>query len=179
MVKAEKRAVAWDPEAQWCDLPGWRKVTTRAELLTAIKTQGHMRLAYVAGGDLKEEFNFLCKAVMYAGRFIGPLVFIAEELADVTTTSKAPQEWGVLVRRGLKRGISIYAISQRWAEADKTAMGNASEYICFMPRALDLKYVSQKTGIEAAELAALKPFEFIQYDPVTKEKHKKTLRFRD
>lgn len=178
-VKSEKRVVAWDPEAQWCDQPGFRKITTKEELLAAIQTKGHMRIAYVAGGDLKEAFNFLCKLVMYAGRFIAPLVFVAEELADVTTPSKAPGEWGILVRRGLKRGITIYAISQRWAEADKTAMGNASDFICFMPRPTDLKYVAQKTGIDIDELAALKPFEFIKFDPVTKDKDQKTLRFRD
>jgi hypothetical protein len=177
LVRAARRVVAWDPEAQWCEQPGFRKVTTRKELLAAIQTAGHMKLAYVAGGDLKAEFDFCCWAVMYAGRYIAPLDFIAEELADVTTPSKAPGNWGILVRRGLKRGINIYAISQRWSEADKTAIGNASEYICFMSRPRDLDYVSRNTGVPLEDLAGLKPFEFIQFDPVSKQRDKKKLRF--
>lgn len=176
-VKTVKRAVAWDPEDQWSKEAGFRKITSRKELLAAIQTPGHMKLAYVAGGDLKEEFDFLCGAVMYAGRYIAGLDYIAEELADVTTPSKAPGNWGILVRRGLKRGITMWAISQRWAEADKTAIGNASEYVCFMPRQGDLKYVADKTGVPMDDLATLQPFEYIRFDPVTKEKKRIKLRF--
>jgi hypothetical protein len=179
MVKASRRVVAWDPEAQWCDQPGYRKITSEKDMLQAIVTPGHMRLAYVVGGDLKEGFDFLCEAAMYACRYIAPLDYIAEELADVSSPGKATLNWGMMVRRGLKRGMNIYAISQRWAEADKSAMGNASEYVCFKPRPRDLKYVAENTGIPIEELKALKPFEFIQFDPVTEEKSKKTLRLRD
>lgn len=177
MVKNSRRAVAWDPEAQWCELPGWRKITTRAEFVQAIQTKGHMRLAYVASGDLKEEFNYVCACVYHAGRFIAPLDFIPEELADVTTPSKAPGHWGILVRRGLKRGINLYPISQRWAEADKTAMGNASEYIIFSSRGEDCQYISRKTMLPLPEIQGLLQFEYIRFDPVTKEKSKNKLKF--
>lgn len=176
-VKAERRVVAWDPEAQWCEQSGFRKITSRAALLKAIQTPGHMRLAYVAGGKLAEEFDYLCKSVMYAGRYIAPLIYIGEELADVSTPGKAPEGWGILVRRGLKRGITIYAISQRWAEADKTAIGNASEYLTFLPRPKDLRYVAGFTGLQMEEIESLQPLEFIRFDPVTKEKQRRKLRF--
>lgn len=177
MVRDANRAMAWDPEDQWSQQPGFRKITTRKALLEAIQTKGHMRIAYVAGGDLKAEFDFWCGCVMYAGRYIAPLDCVAEELADVTTSSKAPGNWGILVRRGLKRGINIYAISQRWAEADKTAMGNASNYVVFASRGEDCGYISRKTLIPVEEIAGLKQFEFIEFDPVTKEKMQKKLRF--
>lgn len=178
MVKGARRIVAWDPEAQWCDLPGWRKVTTRAALLAAIQGKGPLRVAYVAGGELKPEFDFCCGCVMFAGRHVAPLDFVAEELADVSTPSKAPGNWGILLRRGLKRGINIYAISQRWAEADKTAMGNASAYVLFASRGEDIHYIARKTMLPVTELAALVAFEYITFDPVTKEKTKKKLTFR-
>jgi hypothetical protein len=178
MAGKSRRIAAWDPEAQWCDLPGWRKVTTRKELLAAMQTAGHMRIAYVAGGDLKDEFDFMCGCVMFAGRHIAPLDFVAEELADVTTPSKAPGNWGILVRRGLKRGINIYAISQRWSEADKTAMGNASYYIVFTTRPKDVKYVANSTGLDVEQLKTLAPFEFFMIDPVTHEITKKKLAFK-
>jgi hypothetical protein len=177
-TSAARRICAWDPEDQWAQLPGYTKVTTRRQLLAALQTPGRVRVAYVAGGDIKKEFDFWCGAVMYAGRYIAPLVAIAEELADVTTSSKAPGNWGILVRRGLKRGINIYAISQRWAEADKTAIGNCSEFIVFASRADDIDYIAKKTRLPVEEIESLVPFEFIRIDPVTKEKVRSKLRFK-
>ncbi|MGE0350392.1 hypothetical protein [Hydrogenophaga sp.] len=168
-VKAEKRIIAWDPEDQWSQVRGFTKITTRAALLAAIKKPGPMKLAYVAGGDLKAEFDFCCACVMYAGRYVEPLVFIAEELADVTTPSKAPGNWGILLRRGLKRGISIFAISQRWAEADKTAIGNATRYVCFSMGGEDVFYMHRKTLIPVEQLGALKALEFVISDRLTKQ----------
>ena len=91
---------------------------------------------------------------------------IAEELADVTTTAKAPGHWGVLIRRGLKRGLTLFCISQRWAEADKTAFGNASEFVCFMAASFDdVKYLERKTRIPGATLEGLRPLEYVRYEP--------------
>jgi hypothetical protein len=176
-VKGQRRAFAWDPEAQWCELPGWRKVTTRDALCKAAETPGAKRIAYVAGGDLKAEFDYWAQCVMYAGRYVAPLAAIAEELADVTTPSKAPGNWGILLRRGLKRGIDIYAISQRWAEADKTAMGNASAYVCFSLRGEDIEYMARKTRIPVADLEALQKLEWIKVDPVSKATERGKLKF--
>jgi hypothetical protein len=168
-IRASKRIFAWDPEDQWAQLPGWVKLTTRAQLIAAMKKPGSLKIAYVAGGDLKAEFDFFCGCAMYAGRYVGPLDVIGEELADVTTPSKAPGNWGILLRRGLKRGINIYAISQRWAEADKTAIGNATVYVCFSMGGDDIAYMSRKTRIPEERLEALKPLEFITIDRLTKE----------
>ncbi len=176
-VKGRGRVWAWDPEDQWAALPGWRKVTTRAQLLEWAKKGGAQRIAYVAGGDLKAEFDFWCGCVMYAGRYVEPLDAIAEELADVTTPSKAPGNWGILIRRGLKRGITIYAISQRWAEADKTAIGNATRYVCFAMGGEDVFYMNRKTMIPVEQLGALKPLEFVISDRLTKQVTTGKLRF--
>lgn len=168
-VKRKKRIIAWDPEDQWSQVAGFKKVTTRAALLEAIKRPGALKVAYVAGGDLKAEFDFCCGCVMYAGRYVEPLDFIAEELADVTTPSKAPGNWGILLRRGLKRGITIWAISQRWAEADKTAIGNATRYVCFSMGGEDVFYMARKTMIPVERLGAVKQFEFVIIERVTKQ----------
>lgn len=168
-VRRAGRIMAWDPEAQWCELPGWVKVTSRTDLLAWAQKKGRYKVAFVAGGDLKDGFDFWAGCVMYAGRYFGPLVCIAEELADVTTPNKAPGNWGILLRRGLKRGIDIYAISQRWAEADKTAIGNATEYWCFSMGGDDIEYMSRKTRIPVDDLEGLRKFEFIKIDRVSKE----------
>jgi len=162
------RVMAWDPEAQWCDLPGFRKITTRADLMAVAQKSGGYRVAFVAGGDLKDAFDFFCACAMFAGRYVCPLDVIAEELADVTTPSKAPGNWGILVRRGLKRGITIWAISQRWAEADKTAVGNASDFVVFRQSSGDdVRYLTRKTRIPEAEIESLVPLQFVHLDALT------------
>lgn len=152
------RVIVWDIEAQWCDLTGYRKITTRAELFAAVQQPGQARLAYVAGAaDIRAEFDFWAACVMLWGRYRGGCVAIAEELADVSSPGKASQNWGILIRRGLKRAITIYAISQRWAEADKTAIGNASEFIVFRAAGDDMAYISKKARIPLTDVEALTP----------------------
>lgn len=173
-----RRVIAWDPEAQWCELRGWTKLTTKASLLGAAQTPGPLRVAYVAGGSLKEEFDFWAGCVMYAGRYVEPLEAIAEELADVTTPAKAPGNWGILIRRGLKRGITLRCISQRWSEADKTAVGNASDFVIFRQSSGDdVRYLSRKTRIQETEINDLAPLEFVHMDALTGAIDKGKLRF--
>lgn len=177
-VASLRRVLAYDPEDQWAQLPGWRRFTTRADFLAAAIKPGALKLAYVAGGSLAAEFDFFSGAAMYAGRYVAPLDVIAEELADVTTTAKAPGNWGVLLRRGLKRGITIYAISQRWAEADKTAVGNATEFVLFrQSSADDVRYLSRKTRIPEADMLGLKPLEWVRFDVLTGEIERGKLKF--
>ena len=96
----------------------------------------------------------------------------------MTQPATAPAKWGALVRRGLKRGVTIYAISQRWAEADKTALGNASEFVIFrQSSADDVRYLARKTRVPAAEIDALKPLEFVRYDAMTQTHTRGALRF--
>jgi hypothetical protein len=177
-VARAPRVMAWDPEDQWSQLRGWRKVTTRKALAEAMAKPGPMKVAYVTGGKLAEEFEFWAACVMYAGRYVEPLSAIAEELADVSTPSKAPQSWGMLIRRGLKRGITIYAISQRWAEADKTAVGNASEFILFRQSSGDdVRYLVRKARVPEDQLAGLAQLEYLQKCAITGNLQRGKLKF--
>ena len=173
-----RRVFAWDPEAQWCNLRGFRKVTTRAQLLAAAQAPGPQRVAYVAGGKLAEEFDYFAACAMYAGRYVGPLDVIAEELADVTTPSKAPGNWGILLRRGLKRGINLWCISQRWSEADKTAVGNASDFVIFRQSSGDdVRYLARKTRIAEEEINGLVQLQFVKMDALTGNIERGKLKF--
>lgn len=170
-----RRIFAWDPEAQWCEVAGFKKATTRAQLMAFAQQKGPLKVAFVAGGDIKAAFDFWAGCVMYAGRWVEPLSCIAEELADVTTPSKAPGNWGILVRRGLKRGITIFAISQRWQEADKTAFGNASDYVVFRSQGgEDATYIKRKTGIDAPTV----PLDHIELDALTGVQKRGRINFR-
>lgn len=176
-TKSAARIVVWDVEDQWSKLRGFRRITSRAALLAAMQKPGPAKIAYVAGGEIKDEFDFWAGCVFYWARYSGPAVAVAEELADVTNASKAPGNWGILLRRGLKRGLSIFAISQRWSEADKTAIGNASEFVLFrMSSGDDVKYMSRKTRVPVTELDGLKPLEYVRFT-VTGEMERGKLKF--
>lgn len=150
------RAAAWDPEDQWGKLPGWHRHTNASTFAAALLKPGPGRHAFVAPGELQPAFDYCCQCVFMSADRHGAITFIAEELADVSTPGKAPRHWGMLLRRGLKRGATIYAISQRWAEADKTAFGNASEFVLFSQPSLDdVRYITKKTRIPAGQLDAL------------------------
>lgn len=178
LVKVHEVAFVWDVEAQWCNIKGFSKVSSLAELKKIAIAGKKGRWCFVSNGNLKAEFELFCKCAFHYGKFFGTCAVVAEELADVTNTSKASQAWGILCRRGLKRGISIYAISQRWAEADKTAFGNATDYYLFrMSSVGDIDYMAKKTRVESNRMMLLKPLEFIHYDALTGETKQKKVVF--
>jgi hypothetical protein len=159
-IKKEPRVIAWDPHDQWGRLRGWKRITSMVELHRSIQTFHPARLAYVVGSDdIKMRFDQYCETALQWGSIYGRCAIIAEELADVSTPAKAPGAWGVLLRGSLKLNLDVYAISQRWAEADKTAINNASEIVCFSMMPMDVDYMARRTGIEAGELASLRKIE--------------------
>jgi hypothetical protein len=184
--------LAWDPEGQWGQLKGWRAFCSLKELALAVAKTKRGKFALVCDGDaarLKAQFDALCEycfAVANSTDRPATMAFIGEELADVTTTAKAPAGWGKLLRRGLKRTLSIYALSQRWAEADKTALGNTSMIVCCSMMPPDVAYMATKTGIPADQLAALKVSEtethkhcpYIEYDVDSSEVKPGKMTFR-
>ncbi len=94
-------------------------------------------------------------------RWLRKLTVIVEELADVTTPQKAPESWGVLLRRGRKYGISTYAVTQRIQEIDKTIIGNMAQFMVFQHvRPKDIDEIRKMTGQDTPT----NPMEFIHYD---------------
>lgn len=153
----------WDPEGQWCELPGFQKVTSINQLMKWVIAGKPGRYAFVSNGDLKADFEKLCAVAFHWATFRGGGLFIGEEMADVTSSAKAGPQWGKLIRRCLKRGMSVIAISQRWQEADKTALGNASEAYIFKPVPRDAAYVSGVFGLQLQEVSALEQFQYIHW----------------
>lgn len=117
-----------------------------------------MTIAYT--GKLSE-FNDFCRVAFWWVRRCAQLdrqsAVVVEETSDVTSPGKAPEYWGILLRRGLKYGADIFAISQRPAESDKTAVGNASVvHICRMNTQRDRRYLEGMTGVPLAAIQALR-----------------------
>lgn len=168
LVRGFSTVFIWDIEAQWCKQKGYKKISSIQDLKKIVIAGKAGKYAYVSGGNFKADFEYFCMCVLYFGTYFGACAVVAEELADVTSTAKAGDNWGMLCRRGLKRGISIFAISQRWAEADKTALGNATDFYLFrMASGSDIEYMAKKTRVDYARLSNLKPLEFIHYNALT------------
>jgi hypothetical protein len=153
--------LVWDVEGQYRD--GGYTVASRRDLIQTVgniaKTGApHGRFAYY--GQSLDDFGYWSECAFVLARACHArklrLAVVAEELADVTTPGKAPQGWGILIRRGLKYGADIFAITQRPSESDKTIMGNASViHCCGLQRAGDRKYMAAEMDVEAAELQGL------------------------
>lgn len=170
LIKGFETVFIWDIEAQFYKQRGFKKVSTLAELKAIVKTGKKGKWCYVSGGNIKAEFELFCMCVFHYGSYFGECAIVAEELADVTSTAKAGEQWGMLCRRGLKRHINIFAISQRWAEADKTALGNATDFYLFRMSSLDdIKYMSRKTRVSVTDLESLNAYEYAHYSVIDKK----------
>lgn len=174
-----KRGFVWDIEDQWSKLKGYKRVTSRAELMREAMEPGPKKIAYVAGGKIKDEFEYFAQCVFYSAKHVQePQFVIAEEMADVSNPGKALAEWGIVVRRSLKRSTTLYAISQRWSEADKTAVGNASMFVVFMQSSADdVRYLSKKTRIPMEEIDLLQKLEYVTFDTDSKKIERGKLSF--
>lgn len=163
------RLLVWDVEGQYAGRDVVR-LTTRRELVHVVENcAGPGRFAFVA--PQLTDFDYWCRCAFVFAR-IGAraglhTVIVAEELADVTSPGKAPEGWGIMVRRGLKYDCDIYAITQRPSESDKTVCGNASViHCCGLQRYQDRKYMAAEMDIDPGDIAGLnrQKLEFIEKD---------------
>jgi len=166
----------FDIEAQWCEIKGYKKITSLDEFKKICISGKKGKYALVVNGDLKPQFEKFCMCVFHYASYFGRCAIVAEELADVTTTSKAPPWWGAVCRRILKRGAWVFAISQRWAEADKTAIGNAAFIYIFQPATMsDAKYLAEKVSMSESEIFNL-DYDGYEYIESNLGKRKNTLK---
>lgn len=164
-VVSEKRLLVWDyPKGQWAREFGCRCVSTFDELRRYVLPGAPpARVAFMRASESPAaDFETWARlAWVYVQAFGAPLV--AEELACVTHPGKAPPAWGNICRMGMGYGSRIYAITQRPAESDKTAFGNATviragRFSFPSDRAMMAEYLD----VPAAEIKALKPLQFIE-----------------
>jgi hypothetical protein len=167
VTKRHKNALIWDTQGQWSQLKGYKKVANLRELADICKAGRAGRWCFVPSGNLKAEFEVFCACAYHYVAYHGECGIVAEEVADVTTVGKAPNSWGILLRRSLKYGAHIYPISQRWAEADKTAIGNATDFYLFRSVGQDVGYMAKRTRIAESVLADIQPLQYVHYSAVT------------
>jgi hypothetical protein len=168
-VRAAPRLIAWDGKGiDWGPRDGCQVVNLEQlrTIVASARVNGRMRLS-VRVPVTRENFAAFCRLAWVWGR-LRPGAIVVDEIADVTTPAKAPQEWGEIARKGRAFGINTYVTTQRPQECDKTAQGNAMVYHCgLMADADDQAYVARRLlggMVTAAEVAALGPLEFIERD---------------
>lgn len=182
-TRARQRVIVWDIEGQY----EGQRVTNKAELLRVIKAKAGADRARICYTGALADFDFFCRCAFVfvrAGYLAGlASCVIVEELADVTSPGKAPEGWGVLIRRGLKYGADIFAITQRPSESDKTSLGNSSLiHCCRLSSVRDCRYMADMLALHPDQVQALKSektrLEFIQRDMRTGKNNKGFLSFK-
>jgi hypothetical protein len=160
MMKTAPRVIIFDPDDEYGELSGVIRTTNASELVSALRSHKNksLKIAFVAEGVKAFEFWANC-AFNWQN-----CVAVAEEIADVTTASKAPPAWGRLIRRGRKYGIQICAVTQRPAEADKTILSNAAVIRTgALGRHADREAIAREMDCPVSEISKLVPLDYIEY----------------
>lgn len=155
---APSRLLLWDPRDEYGKHAP--KVQRLTALVAAMKKAkgGPVRLRFVPGGDadLREAFGMVCKLAFAAG----DLVFVAEELSDVTDASRAPPAWRQVITQGRHQGLHVIGAAQRPALIDKTFLGNCTYVRCFALRyAEDRRAMARAMDVPQDRIDALQTIE--------------------
>lgn len=164
----ESRVLVWDGKAEWGERWGFRVVTSALDLMRHVLPSSPPARVSFRVPVTRDHFDTFCKlAWIFARAHACSLVI--EELADVTTPSKAPTSWGEIVRKSRGFGTRVFALTQRPQEVDKTVQGNAALFHCGrMSDVMDATYVARRLlGTDPARVAQLKPLEFLERDART------------
>lgn len=176
-VSRARRLLVWDSAGEFSDLHRCARVESIAELARlVIPGAAAKRIGYCVPVTAAN-FAAWCRLAWVYIRAHAAATVVVEELADVTSPGKAPTYWGELVRKGLRYGPEIYALTQRPAESDKTAVGNASVlHVHQCARVADVKVMADELRVPVAQVDALQPFEWIERDRRTRVLTTGTLR---
>jgi hypothetical protein len=162
---APARFVAWDFKNEYQEFG--QQVQTLGKLRTAMIAAGTGpgRFRYVCRGagekNLRREFEALCELV-YAWEHC---VFVAEELANVTTPGWAPASWRKMTTSGRHAGVHIIGATQTPALVDKTFLGNATMVHCCALREFQHRQaVARSMDIDEARIAGLVKFQWLEKD---------------
>lgn len=165
-VASVGRLLVWDYKSEWFVRYRCRRVQGIAELAPLVRPgAAPARIAFASTGAMDAAaFEHWCQmAFVWLRADVGTLV--VEETASVTSPGKAPPGWGNILRMGLGFGCDIYAITQRPAESDKTAFGNASVlHTHRLARAADRKFMASEMDVPLTQINALQPLQWVQRD---------------
>lgn len=170
-MRRARRLLVWDGkgidwgERQGCQVAGLRELQARA--LEGAPVRLSIRVP-----TTPEHFLAFCRIAWVWGRH-KPGTIVVDEIADVTTPGKAPRAWGEICRKVRAFGTDVYVTTQRPAECDKTAQGNAMLFHCgWQSDAEDQLYVARRLLGNRAHLervAALQQLQYLERDVRTQQ----------
>lgn len=161
--KLHKRALAFDPKTEWCQL-GFELFEDKAEFLEKLRNSPAGIKTCFASYN-KKDFDFWAACAFNFNRE-SPALLIAEELAAVTDSGKAAGHWGRLINQGLGYEMVLQATVQRGQEVDKTVINNATAINVFQHSTdTDAQSMAERIGVDVAKIPR-KPMEFITWCPV-------------
>jgi hypothetical protein len=164
-VAKHDRVVVYDPQLDWA-AKGFSGCNSLSALARVLLDKAAQPLKFTFAGRVRDPalFGDFCRLVGAWAR-LEPATIVVEELAWSTSPGKAPAGWHELVTGALKYGVNLVSITQRPQESDKTALSQADIVRCFaLDRPTDQKYMAGEMGIDAAELAALQPLHYVEFD---------------
>lgn len=149
------RLIIWDPRNEYANQA--RQVSL-AEAVRVVSSRSTFKLRVVNDHQtpIAEAFALVCKLAFRAGR----LVFLAEELSDVTKPSWAPPAWKQCITQGRHQLLHVLGAAQRPALIDKNILGNCTYVRCFSLRYLeDRKAMAAAMDVPLADISALETTE--------------------
>jgi hypothetical protein len=162
------RVLIWDfPFQEYQDHAEYVSFANLARRLHGVKKGARFALAVTGSVDndiRARQFAAWCRLVMATARETGGLTSIVEELKDVTTASRAPTDWNILVRTGRKVGVRLVGLSQRPAQIDKDFLGQCTTIHCGpLGYEEDCKLMARELrGVTLDEIRALVPGQWIE-----------------
>lgn len=172
--KRPERLIVWDPQDEYGAFG--QVYSDRVKLIAALRAPT-FSVIYRPGdrqSEYEARFDWLCR-VVYA---LGELVYVVEELADVTSASRAPDAWSAITRKGRHRALRVVAASQRPARVDKDFFGNCTLIHCGrLTYRADVVTMADVLNVEQAEIAQLAPLSYIERSMATGELRRGALTF--
>lgn len=180
------RLLIWDPMEEYAEHGD--VFSSQAELIEAVRHASEFQAIYRPGDQLSTfgaKFDRLCRLAWA----LGNLTFVVDELADVTTPTRAPDAWGAITRRGRHRGIRCIAASQRPASVDKSLFSNltfvhvgrltygADQEVMAAVLSLGPVQVGERQVSGPQQIAGLLDLEFFERNMLTGEGRRSRLAF--
>lgn len=154
-MRAGWRVLVWDWKDDHYGLPTARSL---AELLARMRA-GELTLRYCPRySEVEAQFDLFCRIAWELQRAdtSRELLFVVEELPEVTTAARPPEVWRRILNQGRVLGLSIVATTQAPALVDKSFTGAATEISA--GRLGELRHaqtIGQRLNIDPAELQRL------------------------
>lgn len=165
-IAGARRLLIWDPMHEY----GAHGVVhdKLADVAAALGAKT-FALVFQPSADAKamaRQFDLFCRLALAAGN----LTVLVEELRFVTTPSRSPLGWAQVNLTGRHKGLRVIGTSQRPASIDKDFLGSATlVHTGLLGYPEDVKAVAARMRIAPAEIDALAPLDWIEFNKTTKK----------